>query len=218
MAYRGHDNFSNPATYIQNQLFPYDYDAHDDFEILKMKIWVLDGDYTDSDGGPGADNDYDNQRNQYRWLLNELTFLDRGVRTLDGLLENGEMDFGELKEKRIKALERWVTKIDKKTGLLLQDWQMPYHKRPTYLINSQFLTLDTAFKAKQANGELSTAFDIVSKVTDYCIDIERVEVESGIDSYEDPEVTEAKLFWLLQAAGRNRNDRLYVEENGKDSG
>jgi len=39
--YKNNDNWSNTYDYIINQLFIYDYSDTDDFNILKMKIWVL---------------------------------------------------------------------------------------------------------------------------------------------------------------------------------
>lgn len=206
-AQRGNDNFTNPHEYILNQLFKYNY--HSDRAILKMKIWVLDGDIANRDGL--QDNSYYFPLNHFRWLMNELTFLDRYIRTQDDELEENEDDFYTLKDKRIRDLERWIARINPETGLPYEDWQMPYHKRPTSLEDDQFEELAQACTFKLATWQISNAFDIVNKITSYCIDIERCDIERTMDQYEDPETTEDKLKASAETM-QDDQDRLYVDE------
>jgi len=175
-----------------------------------MKIWVLDGDIAARDGNI-QDTNIKYPLNHFRWLMNELTFLDRYIRTQGNELGEREDGFEQLKAKRILSLEKWITKINPKTGQTYKDWQMPYEKRPTLLTDDQFEDLAQAFAYRKATGQLSTAFNIVSGITDYCIDMQRCETEKAIDQHEDPEDTQAKLKAKAEEMKAD-NDNLYVDE------
>jgi len=176
-----------------------------------MKIWVLDGDILDYCSGIYTDIDINNPTNHFRWLLNELTFLDRYIKTKEDTLDtaNNEQDIDELKQAKEMVLNDWVNTINSETGKLNKDYELPYDSRPTLLGNSQFENLYDAFKIKRTAGELSTALEIVDKVTNYCIDIEAVEAEDQLTSPDSTAVYES----IIEQADneKERNDRNFVE-------
>jgi len=199
---KGQDNFTNSYNYIINHLFIYDYSNDEDFNTLKMKLWVLDGEITNEESDAGfIDEDINNPKNHHESLLNELTFLDRYIRTEEDDLEENERNFEELKEQREQRLERFDG----------EDWELPYNQRPTLLSDSQFETLYQRFKTKRTNGELTTAYDIVNSVTPYCIDTEKEDQEGVVENYEDPAVTMARVE-QSGADAQDKNDWNYVKE------
>jgi len=206
---RTEDNFTDPEQYILQQLFGYDYNDEDDFEVLKMKIWVLDGDVPEQ--CELEDYDINNPKNHFKWLLNELTFLDIYVRTFEHTLdyEQNETDFFDLKQGRVSGLDDWINTTNPDTGRLNKDYELPYDQRPTLLTDSQFENLHDAFKVKRTAGELSGVTDIIYKVTDYCIDLEIVDAANQIMSPGSVEIKEG----VIEQAGteQDKNDRNYVE-------
>ena len=70
-------------------------------EIIKQKFWVLDGPVNSNEGI--SDNDYNNPKDHYNWLANELVYLDKYVRTLDNELGT-DIDFENFKEQKQKLL------------------------------------------------------------------------------------------------------------------
>lgn len=201
MGYRGHDNFTDPYDYIINQLFIYDYTDTTDFNKLKMKIWVLDGIIRDEE--TVTDTDVDNPVRHFDWLQNELTFLDRYVRTQDDTLAVDEKDFDELVADRITQKQAFISRINPNTGTYYHDYDQSYSARPTLLTTSQFSTLYTAYKTKETAGELSTAFEITSAVTTYCIDDEAREAERAVQNH----VTAAEIEVLLATNASNNKDK-----------
>jgi len=208
-SYRNHDNFDDPYDYIINQLFIYDYTDTDDFNILKMKIWVLDGVIRDEE--TVTDTDVSNPVNHFDWLLNELTFLDRYVRTEDGTLDEDEMNFDDFVQYRINQRDRFITRINPNTGEYYHDYDQPYNVRPTLLTDDQFQELYDAYKIKETNGELTTAFEITSSVTTYCIDDEALSAENTIDNNVTPAEMEAQLL-INATAKKAQNDYNFVTE------
>ena len=45
MLFKNHDNFTDVKSYIINHLSIYDYNNPEHFQKIKMKIWVLDGQF-----------------------------------------------------------------------------------------------------------------------------------------------------------------------------
>lgn len=219
--YKGNDNWSNSYDYIINQLFLYDYSDTDDFNVLKMKIWVLDGDITTEDASGGfTDEDIDNPKNHFESIKNELTFLDRYIRTEEDDLERDpdtneitESNFQELKQERIDGLQRWINTLKPPTsaGIYYQDWEQAYYLRPTLLTDSQFTLLYSTFVTKRTAGELDEADDILYEVTNYCIDTEIKRQETTVNTYEDPAITESKVVSAADAS-KAKNDFNYVTE------
>lgn len=219
--YKNNDNWSNTYDYIINQLFVLDYNDTDDFNILKMKIWVLDGDITTEDTSGGfTDEDVDNPKNHFESIKNELTFLDRYIRTEEDDLERDpdtneitESNFQELKQERIDGLQRWINTLKPPTsaGIYYQDWEQAYYLRPTLLTDSQFTSAASSFVTKRTAGELDEATDILYEVTNYCIDTEIKRQETTVNTYEDPAVTESKVVSAADAS-KAKNDFNYVEE------
>lgn len=184
---RNQDNFVNPVQYILEQLFIYDYNNIDDFQILKMKIWTLDSDFTSAEGGINNDTDVSNPTNHYRWLLNELTFFDLYKRTLDDELLDDELNFNQIKQMRIDGMVLWVKTINPNTGELNEDYEMAYSSRPTLLTDSQFQSLYLPFKNEIQDNQLITAFDITNKITSFCIDLEIVQAETQVNTFVPPD-------------------------------
>jgi hypothetical protein len=204
MAYRDNDNYINAYDYIINQLFIYDYSDEDDFNILKMKIWVLDGQISVADSGEVVEDDIDDPKIHFESLLNELTFLDIYIKTEEGTLGEYELNFTQLKARRDSVMTAWIANGE-------NDYDMRYSTRPTLLTDAQFALLYTAFVTKRTAGELSVAEDIVKSVTNYCIDNEIFQAERTVLNYIVPSAAEANLT-VLASAGIDDHDRNYVTE------
>ncbi len=206
---RNQDNFTDPLQYIRDQLFILDYNNSSDKEILKMKIWVLDGLFLEEDGGILSDIDIQNPKNHFEWLLNELSFLDSYIKTTEGTLTDGELNFTELKQSRIDSMSNWVITINPSTGQYFKDYEMPYSNRPTLLSDLQFQELYQLFILKRTSGEWTTANNIIDLITTYCIDQESFQAEYMYLNYEDPADTYQKI--LDQASdNKEKNDYNYV--------
>jgi hypothetical protein len=207
--FKGNDNYVNAHQYIKEQLFPYDYEG--DRDVIKMKIWVLDGEISRADADAGfAEDDVENPSDHFSSLMNELAFLDRYVRTKDGELGEREKTFTELKQQRTQSLGRFTSRADEE-GRFPEPHEMPILRRPTLLSDAQFEELYGLFKAKQSSGQLSTVSDIVTGVTGYCIDQEVKAAEFTVDNHRDPEDVEEDIREqaLLSAM---KNDANYVRE------
>jgi hypothetical protein len=214
MWYKNKDNFVNTEDYILNQLFIYNYNNTNDFNTLKMKIWTLDGGITNKDWNDGyEDKDVDNPKNHFASLNNELTFLDRYIRTQENNLEENEMNYNQLVQQRIANMNRWINTLadPPSAGIYKKDWEMSYNQRPTLLTTTQFQNLYNAFKIKRSNGELDNAYDIIDKVTNRTIDDEIKNQESVIDNYESPSQTEANIKDMAEESKAD-NDFNYVRE------
>lgn len=209
MGYRGHDNFVDPYDYIINHLFIHDYTDSDDLNKLKMKIWVLDGPIRDEE--TITDRDISNPVNHFDWLQNELTFLDRYVRTQDNKLGEYELNFEDFVQSRISQRDSYITTINPSIGSYYHDYDQPYNSRPTLLTTSQFEELYDAYKVKESRGELSTALEITSSVTTYCIDDEALSAETSIENNVTPTEIEAQLL-TNATAKRSQNDYNFVTE------
>jgi hypothetical protein len=204
MAYRDYDNYINAYDYIINQLFIYDYSDEDDFNILKMKIWVLDGTISVADSSEVIEDDIDDPKVHFESLLNELTFLDTYIKTEEGTLGENEYNFTELKTRRDSVMAAWIANGE-------NDYDMKYSTRPTLLTDAQFALLYMAFVTKRTAGELSVAEDIVKSVTNYCIDNEIFQAERTVLNYIVPSAAEENLTQLA-SAGIDDHDRNYVTE------
>ncbi|MFW6242528.1 MAG: hypothetical protein ACOC2W_00045 [bacterium] len=212
MVYKNNDNWENSKQFIIEQLFPYDYDNSDDFDILKMKIWSLDGKISKADKNDGyEEDDIDNPKNHFASLRNELTFLDRYIRTEENNLNENENNFEELKQQREDALESWVNTINQETGEYNKDYEMPYSSRPTLLNDEDFEELYTEFKTKRNNNELDNAFDIINKVTDYCIDDEIFNQEITAENTQDSETIEENILEKAEETADD-NDNNYIKQ------
>jgi len=129
-----------------------------------MKIWVLDGLFLEEDGGILSDIDIQNPKNHFEWLLNELSFLDSYIKTTEGTLTDGELNFTELKQSRIDSMSNWVITINPSTGQYFKDYEMPYSNRPTLLSDLQFQELYQLFILKRTSGEWTTANNIIDLI------------------------------------------------------
>lgn len=208
---RGQDNFQNPKQYILEQLFIYDYNNQEHKDILKLKIWVLDGVLTDEEISLGLnDIDVNNPKDHYSWLRNELTFLDKYIRTKDHQLEQDEEDFETFKQQRINIFNNFINTINPETNELYKDYEQDYLSRPTKLSNNDFEELYQAFKIKQNNGELNKASDIIDKITPDNNDNEKKIQESSINALPTPQETESNLKDTANKEAE-RNDKLYVK-------
>ena len=207
--YKNNDNFDNTKQFILEQLFPYNYNNDNDFNILKKKIWILDGKITDEEKDAGYDeDDIDNPKNHFASILNELTFLDRYIRTKEDNLGD-DPSFEELKALREQAYETWINTEDPETGETYEGYEMPYQIRPTLLSDSDFEELYQEFTNKRSNGELDKAEDIINKVTDYCIDDQKKNQETAIQNTKSPSEIEEDIKEQAEAKAKD-NDRNYV--------
>ena len=230
-ALRGNDNFSNSKQYILDQLFIFDYNNEDDKDVLKMKLWVLDGFvrpsehiYIDDVVIEGKtyhlceypDTDVDNPMDHWSTLQNDLIYLDRYIRTKDETLKTNppEQDFDTLWDNRIKAKEKFLqtVKVECDDGIRYkQDWEQTYTSRPTALSKADFEDLYQAYKTKETAGELENAFDITKKITTYCIDHEINQAEAVVENDKTPAETEADLVVNAEAS-TDKNDNNYVKQ------
>jgi hypothetical protein len=220
---RNQDNYTNSKQYILEQLVPYsNLDVQsEDFNILKMKLWTIDGPIREEEyiGGETPDQDVVNPMNHWDDLQNDLVYLDRYIRTEDNQLETDppEKDFNEFWDQRIENKERFISREkdpEGDPGVTYEDWEQPYNQRPTRLAKSDFSDLYDAFKVKESTGDWETAFDITKKVTDYCIDIEAKSAENAILTNKTPEEIGEMLD---ENAIKNslKNDYNYVVEMNK---
>lgn len=203
MSYRGNDNFQNSKQYILDQLFILDYNDDIDFNTIKMKLWVLDGPIRESEyvDEETPDKDVDNPMNHWGTLLNDLTYIDRYIRTEEGDLEEDEDNFDEFWNKRIDRKNKWLENNE--------DWQQPYNQRPTLLEKSDFEDIYSEFIIKRDNGELQNANDIVKSVTDYCIDMEIEQSENAAKYQKDSSEIEDDLKQRAEEE-RSKGDYNYV--------
>lgn len=200
--YKNNDNFDNTKEYIIEQLFPYNYNDSEDYEILKKKIWVLDGDITDAEKDEGyVEDDINDPKDHFSSIQNELTFLDRYIRTEENNLNEDEPNFQQLKQLREEAYENWIENYDGP--------QMPYSIRPTLLSDSNFEELYEEFKIKRSNDELSSASDIINKVTDYCIDNEKKTQETTVKNSKSSSELESDIKDQAEVKV-NDNDKNFV--------
>lgn len=113
---RNQDNYTNSKQYILEQLVPYsNLDVQsEDFNILKMKLWAVDGPIREEEyiGGETPDQDVDSPMNHWGDLQNDLVYLDRYIRTEDDQLETDppEKDFNEFWDQRIENKERFISR------------------------------------------------------------------------------------------------------------
>jgi len=212
---RNQDNYVDSRQYIENQLFVMNYNNAEDFNVLKMKLWVLDGqirkeEYID---GETPDKDVDNPMNHFATLQNDLTYLDRYVRTEEGNLETDppEPTFDELWNQRIQMKETFINTINPDTNDYYNDWEQPYNIRPTLLEKSDFEYLYGLFQTKRTNGEITTAYDITKNITTYCIDNESVAAERDVENHVSAAQMEADLIVKAQE-NKDKNDYNYVFE------
>lgn len=209
---RNQDNYTNSKQYIIEQLFPYNYNDEEDKEILKKKLWVLDGpvrkeEYIDEET---PDKDVDNPMDHWNTLLNDLTYLDKYIRTEQDELEEREKSFDEFWDQRIQGKERFINREkDEETGETYEDWEQPYNQRPTLLEKEDFSELYQQFIIKQDNNELEKAKDIVKSITDYCVDIESKQAEQQVEADIPPEQMEEDLK-VKAGEEQNKNDYNYV--------
>jgi hypothetical protein len=203
MSIRNQDNFTDSKQYILEQLFVMNYNNTEDFNNLKMKLWVLDGPIRNEEGI--TDEDVNNPVNHWETLLNDLTYLDRYVKTEDGTLGEREKSFNEFWDQRIKTKERFIAKEEN------EPWDQPYNQRPTLLSKSDFTDLYNEFVIKRTNGELETAFDIVYKITNYCIDIESKQAEQAVETHVPADELEEQLKDNAEG-NKDKNDINYVNE------
>jgi len=197
---RGADNWVNAHDYLKNQILIYNYLDEEQRHKVMMKFWILDGVILIEDGGEGIDTDVMSPMNHVKSLLNELKFLDRYIRTKDGLLLFGEEPFDLMVSKREANMAKWVTdpylpscqivvgddglpRVVEGSCRNKYDYEMPFNSRPTLLTSEQFEELYQLFKVKQEAGELSTAFDIMVSLTDYNLDQEAFSTETAINGY-----------------------------------
>lgn len=208
--YKNNDNWENSRQYIIEQLFPYDY--NNDVDTLKMKIWVLDGKISKSDKEAGyVEDDINDPKNHFASLNNELIFLDRYIRTTEDNLDTNELNFQQLKEQREKILESWINTINPETGEYYKSYELTYSSRPTLLSDSDFETLYQEFKSKRSSGELSNAFEIINKITDYCIDDEIYNQEITVENTQDSATIESNLKDKGEESAKD-NDNNYVNQ------
>lgn len=212
---RGNDNFISSYDYLKNQLFVYDYNDSDHRHILKLKIWTLDGPLTQAEINEGLeDKDVSNPVNHYESLLNELTYLDKYIRTQDELLGDTEPNFDKFSGTREKNYDRWIKKIkDEDTGEFYQDWEQAYNQRVTLITDAQFQELYTLYKQKESNGELTSTEDIIYSVSRDNLDKTASNQESTISMTDPPEETEAQLFDSGEVEAGNEDDNLVKEMN-----
>lgn len=181
---RGKDNWINAHDYILNQLFKYNYNDPKELHILKLKYWVLDDDVLVEENL--IDNDYDNSLNHRKILDNELKFLDRYIRTKDKKLSQDEESFSTLVRERKIAQRDFISEINETTKKRKEKWEQNYISRPTTLSNAQFQELYVAYKIKEQNGELSSAYDITDKLDTITIDNRKFQCENSIFLYKEP--------------------------------
>jgi len=218
---RNEDAFTDPYDYILNQLFIYSYSNPTNLQILFMKIWVLDGKLTkEEETGVNVqlgisqiisntlDNDYDNPKNHYAWLQNELIFLDRYIRTQQNALEEGENDFNELKAGRKLAEQALLQYINPNTNKPYQKFEIDYALRNTYLTNLQFENLYKAWVTKNEDGELAKVSDIIPSSKN--LNNELVLQEYKIEAFTEPNVVNNSI--TSQANTNKLVDDIYVEE------
>lgn len=185
--WRGHDNWINAFDYIKNQLFKYNYNNQEHLHILKMKYWALDGDLMDEEKEAGlTDNDVNHPLNHNAVLQNELTFLDKYIRTKDKKLDKYEVNFSSLVRNRKTQLRSFLKQKDPETNKRYEAWQQDYSSRPTSLTTGQFDSLYNLYKVKEKAGELSDAFEITSKLADSYIDFKKVIQEIAIANSKSP--------------------------------
>lgn len=215
ISFRGNDNYNNSLQYIQEQLYPLNYNNTEDFNTLKMKIWVLDGPVRQEEmeeDGSTPDIDVTQPFNHWETLLNDLTYLDKYIRTEDDLLEENEENFDMFWERRIQQKSKFLNTIkDEETGEYYQDYEQAYNQRPTLLKKDDFETLYGLYKEKEENGEWAKALDIVGKITGYCIDIESFRAEQAVLNDIPPEEMESQLK-VKAEENIEINDRNYVNE------
>ncbi len=216
---RNQDNYINSKQYIIEQLFPYSNadNQSEDFNTLKMKIWVIDGPVRLEEyvNGETPDKDVESPMNHWATLQNDLVYLDRYIRTKDNTLiqDPPEANFDELWEQRIKGKERFLN-TEKEPGVFYQDWEQKYNQRPTLLSKDDYEELYQSFKTKETLGEWETSFDITKKITDYVIDIESKQAEDAIESNQTPAEIKTKLDENADD-NVNKNDYNYVVEMNK---
>lgn len=206
---RGQDNWINAHDYIMNQLFKYDYNNEEHLHLLKLKFWVLDDEILKEEGL--IDNDYDNSLNHKEILKNELTFLDRYIRTKDKKLEKDEESFSTLVRERKIAQRDFVNEINPETGKKYEKWEQEYSNRPTTLSNAQFQNIYNEYKKKEKAGELSSAYEITSKLDSITIDNRKAQWETSIMLYVKPEIQEETLK-VSASEEKKKEDIHFVKE------
>lgn len=207
-SFRGHDNFTNSKQYIIGQLFVRDYSDDGDLNLLKMKIWALDGAIMDWEGI--TDTDVTNPKDHFSTLQNDLVYFDKYIRTEEDTLAPLEPDFDTFWQARIDLKE--VFTHTKKPGSedYYQDWEQPYSQRPTLLLKSDFTELYVAYLA-YPHYIFGSAFEITTAITTYCIDHEVNTADIAVETDRTPAEIEADLL-VLAAEAQEKNDKNYVIE------
>lgn len=210
---RNLDNFINSYDFIKNQLFIYDYNNPDHVHILKMKLWALDGEISQEEADSGIiESDVNIPVDHYNSLLNELTFFDRYIRTKDSKLEKNEKDYSRLVAERIRGQQSFVRQYkDKSTGTFYKNYEQSYSQRPTLLETNQFEELYNIYKIKESNGELSSAFDITSKISKDNLNKQIKMKETSYNRMQDPDETENQIF-SNGVTEKKREDDDFVKE------
>jgi len=210
---RGQDNWTTPYEYITQQLLIYNYDNPVHQDILKRKLWVLDGELLNEEEVQGIhDDDYNNPKNHFAVLKNELYLLDLYVRTQNGQLQPHEKTFDEEIARRQRFYDRVEQgKIkDPATGQPLQTYQIPYSQRPSYMTETEFQNLYNIINPRIQSGEFSSAKDLIDKVVDNCNDFFTRNVEKQIENYVAPAVVKQRLRERAYEL-KYKYDDVYVE-------
>lgn len=208
---RGKDNFVNPYQYLMEQILIYNYSIQSEFDIIKQKIWVLDGELTDQDKNNGyVDNDYNNPLNHYGWLSRELEFLEYYKESKEG----NSTEFNDKKEYSINVKNEYLERINSETGNLYKDYEIPYSVRPTYLSDDEFQILYEKLEEKiqQSPTIITKAQDLLPTVTTSIpLDSMIISLTNGVNSALSPdEITSNSISAAYKL--KTDKDDIYVEQ------
>lgn len=211
---RNKDNWLNSYDYLKNQILIYNYINPEHIHILKLKFWILDGELSIEEqlSGLKDDNIYE-PKNHYESLINELSFLDKYIRTKDKKLEKNEENFMTFVSNRKNDLMTFKRQKNEITGEYNKDWEMLYNSRLTLLTNNQFQELYELYKIKELSEGLDNAFDILYKVSNDNIDKDIFNQELSIDRYQSPEEMELMIKNTGILEKKREDDNLIKEMN-----